>query len=92
MTEKIMKFSLLENAQSSLKNAILHLTSESEPTNVDIKYGILDVTQTVELPLKERLNSRVVVILIFLLLLWGCSNDTHKQGLRINGFDSHLFI
>jgi len=55
MTEKILQFSLLENARSSLSHAILHLISENEPTSVDIKYGILDVTHTVELLLKERL-------------------------------------
>ena len=53
---KIIKFNLLENAKSSLRHAVTHLTNDDEITADDYKYAILDIVHSIELLFKEKLK------------------------------------
>jgi hypothetical protein len=48
--------SLMDNAKESLDHAIEHLTASTSPSGKDIKRVILDVSQVVELILKEKVR------------------------------------
>ena len=45
MSEKVFKLDLLGNAKSSLRHAVLHLTSDKTLTIDDYKYAIRDITR-----------------------------------------------
>ncbi|MCK5288804.1 MAG: hypothetical protein KAJ79_07025 [Candidatus Omnitrophica bacterium] len=53
---KVLKLNLLENAKSSLRHAVLHLSKNRESTVDDYKYAISDVVHAVELLFKEKLK------------------------------------
>ena len=50
------QFNLLENAKDSLRHAVEHLTNRDRKTSSDFKYVIRDLSQGVELFLKEALK------------------------------------
>ena len=54
--EKSIKFDLINNAKSSLRHAVEHLTNPDGVKEDDLKFAIRDVAHVVELLLKERLR------------------------------------
>jgi hypothetical protein len=53
---KFYVLGLMDNAKDSLDHAIEHLTASTSPSGKDIKRVILDVSQVVELILKEKVR------------------------------------
>ncbi|MBF0595192.1 MAG: hypothetical protein HQL22_09515 [Candidatus Omnitrophica bacterium] len=54
--ESRLKLTLLENARSSLRHAVMHLPETQGIMVEDYKYAIRDIVHTIELLFKEKLQ------------------------------------